>query len=68
MSNGNRDAVLDVLIALNTILALIARANEMAVELMAVFEKARSEGRDLTDAELDEFRRKSVEARDLLTG
>ena len=65
---SKNDAVLDVIVALNTILALIARANEMAVELMAAFEKARSEGRDLTDAELDGFRQKVIDARAKLAG
>lgn len=68
MSTARNESVLDILAAINTILQLIARSNTAVLELMAQFEKARAENRELTDDELDALRQKALNARDRLTG
>lgn len=66
MSTPQNIAFLEALAIINSLLQLVGNANKAALELMALFEKSRAEGRDLTDAELDDLRQKSIDARDRL--
>jgi len=68
MSTPQSIGLLEALAIINSLLQLVGQANKSALELMAIFEKARGEGRDLTDAELDDLRQKSIDARDRLLG
>ena len=51
-----------------TLVQLAGEASAAASELMTLINKARAEGRDLTDAELDSIRVSVIAARDRLTG
>lgn len=64
--NGNQSSMLEILAIINTILQLVARSNAAALELTAYFDRIRAEGREPTDAELEDLRQKSIAARDRL--
>jgi hypothetical protein len=68
MSTQREIAFLEALAVINSLLQLVGRANQAALELSAYFERIRAEGREPTDAELDELRQKSLDARDQLQG
>ena len=62
------NGILTAVQMLTSLTQLAVQATSAAAEVGALIEKARAEGRDITDAELDGLRQSVVDARAKLVG